>query len=257
MYESEFEEHLLSQAPHIYPHHHLVRFKPLLVSEHGSAKPDLALIDKQYRNWWIVEVELGTHSFEEHVQKQVRVFATAEYGRHLTPLLMASAPWLHQPSVEDMLIGDPPRILVLVNEAKPDWAVGLQQWDIILGIVEIFRNDRNQVILRVNGEHPSDCGAFITSCRVDPHLRRSLVIESPGGVGVRNGQEVELWFEGGITQWRRVDAGGSALLMPLNRCPLSGVSGRYDIVRADDGRLMLTKRQETRDIRRQSTRRNV
>src|SRR5688572_1513008 len=81
-YEAEFEVVLLQEAQRLFPNYFLVDFKTPVVSESDadSRAADFALIHKTYRGWWVVEVELGHHSFEGHVLPQVRTLARAKYG---------------------------------------------------------------------------------------------------------------------------------------------------------------------------------
>jgi hypothetical protein len=58
-----------------------------LTSEYGSKKPDLALIDRDYRAWWVVEVELAHHSLHHHVLPETtsRAVWLAEAAKHKAP----------------------------------------------------------------------------------------------------------------------------------------------------------------------------
>jgi len=74
-YETDFENLVFRQAEILYPDYQLVPFKLTVTSEFGSAKPDFALIDRAYRNWWVGEIEIASHPFETHVLPQVEVLS--------------------------------------------------------------------------------------------------------------------------------------------------------------------------------------
>ena len=76
LYESEYERLLLSNARALFPDYHVVEFKPIIQSEYGTAKPDLALVDRDLRLWWVVEVELAHHSLKGHVLPQVEILTS-------------------------------------------------------------------------------------------------------------------------------------------------------------------------------------
>src|SRR6266853_4682229 len=80
LYEQEFERVLFQRAPSLFPGYVPVRFKKLVYSETDGARADYALVEAQYRDWWIVEVEMGHHSLEDHVLPQVAILARAHYG---------------------------------------------------------------------------------------------------------------------------------------------------------------------------------
>jgi hypothetical protein len=249
MYETDFERLLMSQSSHLYPEFHLVKFNFLVSSEYGSGRPDLALIDKSYRSWWVVEVELGSHNLRSHVEEQVAIFSCGSYGREAARYLQDRCPFLDGNSLGDLMQGAPPRVLVIVNQPRPDWSPTLSRWDALLAVVELFRDNNNNVILRVNGEHPRRNDKFLTTCRIDPLLRKSLVIDAPAALGVPSGGKVELWMHGGVTEWRRIDASGTSWLMPIKRCPLGSSSGTFRIFRTDDNRLVLAPDRPSRRSR--------
>ena len=49
-------------------------------SPQGNTQPDLIIFDKQCTHYWIVEVELSTHSWESHVEEQLEKLTEANYS---------------------------------------------------------------------------------------------------------------------------------------------------------------------------------
>lgn len=239
IYEVDFEQLILTEAAHLYPAFHLVRFKKQVRSEDGVAIADLALIDKDYRSWWVVEVELGAHSFS-HVDSQVAILANASYGADEAEYLASRNTHLDRGLVRQMMMGFPPSVLVLVNEAKPEWTRSLRRWDASVGIVEVFRSQRNQDILRVNGDQPQAVVSDIVSaCQIDDVLQTSLVVASPAGLSIRPGEQTRILYDGGLTSWRRVDVATKVWLMPIGRCPIPVGQKRFVLERNPDAQLSL------------------
>src|SRR5665647_377735 len=79
LYEADYENALVEHASDLFPGYRCVPFKVLVESEYGIGKPDLALVDNEYRSWYVVEVELDTHPLKSHVEDQVRKFALGHY----------------------------------------------------------------------------------------------------------------------------------------------------------------------------------
>ena len=77
--ESQYENLLLTNASLLFPGFHMIKFKPNVRSGTRTKQPDFALIEHNYRTWWVVEVELSHHSFKNHVLPQVEVFRTGDY----------------------------------------------------------------------------------------------------------------------------------------------------------------------------------
>jgi hypothetical protein len=242
LFEADFERLLVGHAASLYPDFYLVPFKKQVESPYGAAIADLALIDRRFRDWWVVEVELAVHSLRDHVEPQVSILSTASYGSDEADYLVRKAPHLEAKAVRHMMLGLPPRILVLVNQARPEWVPSLRAWDAALGVVEVFRSQRNDEILRVNGMHPESMGDLVSVCRVDEALRNSLVVASPASLAVPHGGSVSIRFGGAVSQWRRVDIADRVWLMPVGRFPLPTAARFLRLTMSDKGELTLKMR---------------
>jgi hypothetical protein len=231
VYEADYEALLLQQGRELYPGFHVLKFKKKVTSEFGNGIPDLCLIEENYRSWWVVEVELGSHPLHSHVESQVRLFASARYGRDEAAYLAKQSRRLLQIKLEAMMRGDPPRVLVLVNQNRPEWAGSLARFGALLAVVEVFRSDRNNVILRINGDQiPTEHHDVVTRCKIDPGLRGSLAVLSPAALEVERNARVTLRFQGQISDWQRLDAGNKVWLMPAGKSPLVGISTTTGLV---------------------------
>ena len=241
-YESDFESVILSRANYLFPQFHVVPFRMPVESVEGRKIPDLALVDFAYRFWWVVEVEMAHHSLHGHVMPQVEVFARGKYGEEHANHLASGCDDLDRASLQDMIMGAQPRVLVVVNRNVPDWIQPIHRLDAIVTVVEIFRSDRNQHILRVNGDYPESEDAHIASlCRLDNTLPSLLQVDSPAALGVATGEQIAIEFNGGLTSWSRLDTSDRVWLVPSGRNPLVG-NQEYLIVRDADSRLILRPR---------------
>lgn len=237
LYEDDFERVVLSRARLLYPGYHSVLFKKLVQSDMDSARPDMALIDIQYRSWWVVEIEMAYHSLYHHVLPQVETLSSAVYGDDEADYLVSQNNGLDCVSLIDMMKGIQPRVLVVVNCNAPDWIEPLSKFNAILQVVEVFRSDKNRHMVRINGESPSILKADIVSpCHLDTIMPRLLLIESPASLGISHGERVEIELEGGITEWERIDSRNGVWLSPLKRNPLRTPES-YQIVRDSTGAL--------------------
>lgn len=236
--EHEYEKLMAQQAPLLFPDYELVEFRCDISSEHGIRQPDFALIERTYRSWWVLEVELAHHSLLSHVLPQVRVFATAEYGSQHAGYLAARS-HLDRHRLEEMMKGAPPKVLVAVNQPMPDWIPALRGYDALLAVLEIYRSEKNDHILRANGDYPDPPTDVLTRCRVEALMPRALTVDSPAGLGVPDGGAISVEYEGNVTEWRRKDVQNRVWLMPpRGGSPLPIGLGSFDLVRRSDGRLV-------------------
>lgn len=239
-FESDYENLLLAHAEFLYPTFHLVRFKCDVASEFGTARPDLALIDKNYRKWWVVEVELASHSLDDHVEPQVRILANGAYNRRHAEVLSRNDSALDSARISDMVLGAQPRVLVIVNSVEAGWQLSLRRWDALIGVIEVFRSERGVEVLRMNGDHPERIDdVHLSVCRVDPLLKRSLIVDSPASLGIVAGGKLSIWFENGITEWMRVDAANRVWLMPTRRWPLPSKALVFNLMGDGTGQMRL------------------
>lgn len=120
-YEFEYENVILDRASLLFPEYHAVPFKKRVESETGRAIADLALIERSYRKWWVVEIELSHHSLSGHVLPQVDILANANYGTDIAQYLASRSSDLDIGSLENMMRGSQPLVVVIVDRYLPDW----------------------------------------------------------------------------------------------------------------------------------------
>ena len=238
-YETDFESVIFHHSESLFPEYYAVPFKVQVESEAGVKMPDVALIDRQYRHWWVVEVEMAHHSLAGHVLPQVEVFASGRYGaKHANHIIAHARRHQVEPSaVEDMIKGAQPGVLVVVNQNVPRWVEPIRSLQGLVMVVEVFRSFRNQHVLRVNGDRLVNVEARLVSrCRLDRVLPRLLQVDSPAALQVTLGEKLYITFRGGMTEWERMDASNRVWLAPTARNPLKDDQD-YWIMRADDDTL--------------------
>ena len=236
-FERDYEKLVYNQADIIFPEHHTVPFKFPVETEHERRIPDLALIDRSYRHWWVVEVEMVHHSLNGHVLPQVEVFSRGRYGNEHGNYLLEQSNELDPDAVRDMIKGSQPGVLVVVNQEAPTWVEPIHSIGGLLTIVQVFRSSLNQHILRVNGDLLTRTSAEVVSiCRLDPIMPRLLHVDSPASLGVAPGGRLTILFGEGATEWARLDSADKVWLSPIGNNPLS--SGmEYQVMRETEGRL--------------------
>lgn len=246
LYESEFEQILFQEASRIFPEYYVVPFKTIVVSEDGDAKADFVLIHKTYRRWWVVEAEMGHHSLNGHVLPQVRSLSRAEYTDAEALYLCDQAPTLDRDRVREMIKGEQPRVLVVVNVPVPGWRERLQPYDAVLAVFQIFRSKFNHYVYRVNGDFPNENNEIVSTCRCWD-LHRFLKIDSPTQLGLKRGETITLHHETGAMQWERVDTADAVLLHALRDHPLQK-NVIYEIVKQNDGTFAIQQSRAKRKV---------
>lgn len=243
LYETDFESLVIRHAPSLYPHLYVAEFKTLIGTEAGdTAKADLALIDKQYRRWWVVEAEMANHSLLGHVLPQVRSLSRGIYGEPEAAYLHEKNRALDLARLLDMMKGRQPQVLVIVNAPMPAWPEPLRRYEALLAVFEVFRSQRNDYLFRVNGDQPATLSDVVSECRFDRVLPRLLRVESPSGLNVAPRETLNIYVNSRLTVWQRVDAQDCVWLSPIGPNPLArGLD--YDLLRREDGAFVFRPRQ--------------
>lgn len=232
-YESDYEAVILQYADLLFPDFEAVEFKALVSSEYGERRPDFALVEKSLRNWWVVEVELGHHPLA-HITEQVAVFATGTYSDVHAEYLCKRTQKFNPRSLRQLMRGSQPQVLVIVDAPKPEWAAALRPWRAELTVIEVYRSNRNQLVLRMDGEYPSVQHDILSTCRIDPGFQRLVVLDSPARLPPSAEDKLRIWFEDRITEWEIIQSKDKVWLNPVRTNPLLPGVG-YALVTSERG----------------------
>ncbi len=225
IYEGVYEKRILANAEYLFPGFYCAPFKKAVESRHGTGVPDLVLIDRNYRSWVVVEVELETHSLQSDVEIQVKQFANGEYDEEHARYIHGKLPNLDPDRLQMLILGTPPSILVIVPIVKPSWAVYLRNHRATISQIEIFEDDTKQQLLRIDGDNPmAFTSEFVSRLFRDGSSDRGLRMENPGAI--ENLDTIRILVSGYGTTWKVIRTKASIWLMPASREPLAEMSAR-------------------------------
>jgi len=238
VYETVYEGMVKAQASDLWPRFHAVPFKVIVYANNEGVKADFALVERDYSEWWVVEIELAHHDFKNHILPQTRKLAEAKYGVAEAEKLCEACAKLDPTKVKAMVKDCQPRVLVVVNKPQTNWIEPLAKHKAVLGVFEVFQSDRNEHLFRVNGEHPAGHEDVISVCRFDELMNRWLLVESPVGLRVPHQRKTTIVFKDHVTEWTRWDASGKVwLYTTAGPNPLPD-NKDYELVRRGDGQLL-------------------
>lgn len=236
LYEEEYERILAEHAGSLFPSYRLLPFKKTVYSDTGAAKADFALVHRKYRDWWVVEAELGHHPFEGHVRPQIETLSGARYGEEEASYLGSTAPEMDEERIRSMVKGQQPRVLVIVNAPKVEWARDLSRYDAIVTVLEVFRSSLNKYLYRLNGDQPPESTSQSSLCTVD--ISRMLKLDSPGILPIQHGEKIMVSFRNGMTEWSRLDIMDAVYLTSAKPVSLDR-RARYTLVELEDSSFAL------------------
>lgn len=237
--EKEFEALLTAHAEIIKPDFWVVPYSRTVYAPDGtSARADLAFIDKQYREWHVIEVEMNRHSLRQHVLPQVGTLKDAKYGSKDAAYLATKNAELDPAKLDEMIRVSQPSVLVIVNRFDADWDLELRRQDVHQMTLEIYRSDAGGHIFSVDGELPTLASNVISTLKVDRILSNMAVLSAPASLGVPSGGTIALLFRDQLTDWSRLDIADACYLTPKARMPLA-LGQEYLILKTTDEYLII------------------
>ena len=241
MYESHFEDIVRSQASILFPEYITVPFKITVSSEEGTAKADLALIDKNYLGWWVVEVEMSRHSLKHHIIPQIKILSEATYGEDIARYFSDRQHLLNYVKLYDMMKGLQPRVLVIVDLPKPDWIARLEKFDALLALFQIFKSELGEKIYRINGQYPYNFEKGRSNCYFKKLVSNLLIVEFPAILDIKSDERLEISFNNALTEWKRLDIQDRVYLIPIKFNPLD-IKKKYLLLKENSGKYYLQQK---------------
>jgi hypothetical protein len=218
----------------MYPAYQCIVFNGGFRYDNHVFRPDLALVARDRSHWFVVEVELVSHSFEGHVLPQVKAF---EYG---TPepdcvTILARELKIEPPQARTMLDFIPRAVAVIANRHDDGWRAPLKAHNIQMLTASVFRAPSGTEAVELDGvlvvvEKSLGFGAYSAT---DRSLR------FPRTVDIARGEIVIDDSSGASAMWSVVESGDAVWITKGRGVP--GISdGTYvQLVRTIDGRLLM------------------
>jgi hypothetical protein len=232
--EFEFESLLIQNADIIRPGTTIVPFKKTVFAAEQSAKADLAIIANDYRQWIVVEVEMLRHDLHRHVIPQIATLRAGLYDNDHASYLASKNTNLDSEKLTEMLRGEAPEILVLVNKYDEEWSREIRRYGAHMMVFEIFRSEQsNRHIFAIDGQLPHVAHDILTELSFSL-VPRCLTVKSPAALDFRSGERVQVFVENQITFWERFDTADQVFITPVGNLPVKS-GQKYALVRTESG----------------------
>lgn len=181
--EAEFEAEVIKALHCAYPNYHCGVFRGSFHLDGDRRGADLALIHRNLSHWFVVEVELISHSLERHVLPQARCFRYGEPEHECVTSLCRAFPGIDRGRAESLIRWLPRSVVVVANRFDPTWLNALKALDVQLLVVSVFRGRSGRVGHEVAGklEIRKESLGFATYSAIDKSLRLAKSAPIPLG----------------------------------------------------------------------------
>ena len=239
--ESHFSAITKIELAKILPGFSILDFSPFIIGEEGARRrPDLALVDRNYRMWAVVEVELEQHSLEHHVLPQVRTFATGCYDESHATMLYSKDSTLNLERLCNLTTYHPPVVLVVVNSRsvlENGWSVLESHHSARLIFLESFRSGDGDVVVVISGYLPTPPPNRLIKLKKTT-MMNALICTQPEDVPAAI--EGDIWIHSGerFRKWTVVRTKDSVLFFPPGGFTVRA-DRNYEVLRLDEGKYQL------------------
>jgi hypothetical protein len=150
--EIQFTADVVRALARVYANYHCILFSGSFSYEGETYQPDLALVAKDYSHWFVIEVELVSHSLTGHVLPQVKAFC---YGHPQSDCVTQLARELKVEKSRAMTLLSlvPYAVVVVANKRDAKWELALAAHGIQLLTVSTFR--------AVNGDNATEIEGYL------------------------------------------------------------------------------------------------
>lgn len=142
--EAEFEIQVVKALRRVHPNHYCFPFKGSFALNGERRIADLAMVHKDFTHWFVIEVELISHSLERHVLPQVQCFSFGEPEDSCIATFCTNLKGIKAHEAGALLRFVPSAVVVVVNRFDRDWASSLKALNVQLITLEIYKSPDNR-----------------------------------------------------------------------------------------------------------------
>jgi hypothetical protein len=234
--EAEFEFQVARALTCFFPNHRCIMFTGGFRLDAEVFRPDLALFAADYSHWFVIEVELISHSFERHVLPQVRAF---RYGDPLDDCAsqIAKALDISVAQATTLVRHVPRNVAVVANKRDPMWEIALRSHSIQLLIVSAFSALAGPDALELEG----DLEVFQESLGFGVYSATDRSLRFPASVRLPTGK-IQIHDPLGSTAlWTVARNGAHAWITKDVGLPSIPHDSHVQLLRTVDGRITLKR----------------
>jgi len=232
--EIDFEAMVVQALSCIYPNYQCIVFGGSFIYDEETKKPDLALIARDLSHWFIIEVELLSHSLERHVLPQIRAFRYGEPQSDCS-MIISRELGIDLGQAKTLVDRIPKGVAVIANGASREWETALKALQTQYLTLARFTTPKGLVAFELLGSLfvvQTHLG-FGTYSAVDAAIRCANSIDLPDGH-----VQIEI-AKGSIGIWAVVrDKGHAWLTKPAGR-PTLDDGAILQLTRTFDGRIAI------------------
>jgi hypothetical protein len=148
--ETEFELIVAKALMCIYPAYHCFPFGGTFKLEDNISRTDIALVAKDMSHWFVIEVELISHSLDGHVLPQIRTFRYGEPQPDCISVLSRELS-MNPSQIKTFFMTVPRTVAVIANKRHRDWEIALRSLQVQMLTVSAFNSPAGIQAIEIDG----------------------------------------------------------------------------------------------------------
>jgi hypothetical protein len=166
--EDRYESYIASLSQHLFPDYIWCDFKAEVRHPDGLVHADAALVASDYSRWYVVEVELTRHRWDEHIRPQLIKLSNGIFSEKHRRLLLAKQPRLSEAGMGTLDIYTPD-VALIIEMASAEIRAWCRLQHILCIEASPYTSRSNDLLLAINGDVP----ASISEARIRRVISRA------------------------------------------------------------------------------------
>jgi hypothetical protein len=207
--ETEFENCIKHYIDKIFPDFYSFQFKKDVKYNGSIKRPDLAMLKKDYSDWWIIEAELKQHPLN-HVKPQVETFINGEYNYIITAdYIRKQIKNLYKlnldiEKIRNLILEKTPKVMVIVDDENDEWENELKSIGANLCTLQTFKAFNGNQAYRLVGNYPI-IETSRSHCRYHKTFRNTLEIINPEIFTGYKYKTLDIYWNDQLTAWEIIE----------------------------------------------------
>lgn len=232
--ETEFEGITLRAFGCLYPQYQCVVFGGRFFYEEEYRKPDLAMIARDNSHWFVVEVEMLSHSLEGHVLPQIRALRYGEPQKECVAILSREL-GIDLGAAQTLLSRVPRAVVVVANRSRTDWEHAMRAHQAHFLTVTRFLTASGREAFEIDGS----LSATKESLGFGVYNASDTMIRFMSSVNLPDGHIQVEGMSGGASLWRVIRDERYAWVSKETGRPDIPDGAHVQLIRTFDGKITL------------------
>ncbi|WP_419847264.1 hypothetical protein [Candidatus Poriferisocius sp.] len=166
----ELQDALTYNATHLLPGLLVTKSNLVKYFNNQEVPIDIIALDPQGEKWWVGIIVTSIKNFDLDVLVPIFAMRRLTYLVSEASDIATSLSVDDDESIKDIILNTTPDVVAFVSNPNPQWFEQMHNQEGILAVLEVFSEEADTRILRLNGNIPAAQGSYFSACAPLPEL---------------------------------------------------------------------------------------